>query len=450
MKPKILLVNPWHEYNPEKPKRYSRAWQPLDLAIAGALLEKKGFETKIIDINALQISIKEAINQSGSFDKIFITSASLDRWQCPHIDISSFLLTVKEFKKSFPKSKIYVFGPHCTMRPKEILEKTKADALIVGEPELAIVDLCEKNDLSKIKGIVFKKNGKIKFTRKRSLSDFSKFPIPAFHLLPMKKYSYEIMGDKFSIIETSRGCPFQCIFCAKEIMYGAKHRAKPIEMVEKELDVLVNKFGIKNLYFMDLEFTINKKYAEKICDLLIRKNYKINWTCQTRIDAVNEKILKKMKRAGCKSIHFGVESGSDKILELTKKRITKDKIRKGIKLTKKIGIESVCFMMMGLPEETEEDMKKTIDFAKELNPDYASFNVASPYPGTRFYDMVKDDLDELFPASYQGLYDEKFLKKMTRKGFVEFYLRPKYMASKLFRNPKLLFKQFKLFLRFVK
>ena len=161
MKPKILLVNPWYEYNPDKPNRYSRAWQPIDLAIAGALLEEKGYEIRIMDINALKIPIEEAIKQSKGFGKIFIASASLDRWQCPHIDIDSFLLTVVEFRKSFPKSKIFVFGPHCTMRPKEMLEKTKADALIIGEPELAIVDLCEKNDLSKVKGIAYKKNIKI-------------------------------------------------------------------------------------------------------------------------------------------------------------------------------------------------------------------------------------------------------------------------------------------------
>ena len=450
MKPKILLVNPWYEYNPDKPNRYSRAWQPIDLAIAGALLEEKGYEIRIMDINALKIPIEEAIKQSKGFDKIFIASASLDRWQCPHIDIDSFLLTVVEFRKSFPKSKIFVFGPHCTMRPKEMLEKTKADALIIGEPELAIVDLCEKNDLSKVKGIAYKKNSKIIFTERRQLSDLSKFPVPAFHLLPMEKYSYEIMGDHFSIVETARGCPFQCIFCAKEVMYGNKYRIKPIELVEKELDTLINDFHVKNIYFMDLEFTVNKKHAEAICDLIIRKNYKTNWTCQTRIDTVDESILKKMKKAECKSIHFGVESGSDRILELTKKKITKDRIRKGIELTRRTGIETVCFMMVGLPEETEEEMRQTIEFAKELNPDYVSFNVASPYPGTEFYNMVEGQTEGLFPTSYEGLPNEKFLKKMAKKGFVEFYLRPNYILSRLFKNPKLLVKQFKLFLRFLK
>lgn len=449
MKPKILLVNPWYEYSPEKPNRYSRAWQPLDLAISAAMLEKKGFTVKILDINALKIPISKAVNQSKGFDKIFITSASLDRWQCPHIDISSFFLTVEEFKKAFPKSEVYVFGPHCTMRSKEILEETKADALIIGEPELAIVDLCEKNDLSKIKGIVFKKNGKIVFTEKRELADISKFPVPAFHLLPMKKYSYEILGDNFCIIEASRGCPFQCIFCAKGIMYGNTYRTKPIELIEKELDLLVNDFGVKNIYFMDLEFTVNKKHVENICDLIIRKNYKINWTCQTRIDAIDENLLKKMKEAGCKSIHFGVESGSDRILEVTKKKITKDKIRKGIELTKKVGIETICFMMIGLPEETEEEMKQTIEFAKELNPDYVSFNVASPYPGTDFYNIIESNAKALFPTSYEELYNEEFLKKMAKKGFIEFYLRPNYILPKVFKDPKLLLRQFRLFLRFV-
>jgi tRNA A37 methylthiotransferase MiaB len=448
MKSKILLVNPWYEYNPKKPNRYSRAWQPIDLATAAAIMENKDNTVKILDINALKIPLEKAIEQSEGFDKIFITSASLDRWQCPHIDNSSFMLTVKEFKKSFPKSEIYIMGPHPTMRPEKILQETKADGLIMGEPELAIVDLCEKSP-KKTKGIAYLEKGKIKFTKKREPADISKFPIPAFHLLPMEKYSYEMMGDKFSIIETSRGCPFQCIFCAKDIMYNKKYRAKSLEKVEKELDVLVNNFGIKNIYFIDLEFTVNKNHSEEICDLLLRKNYPIKWTCQTRIDTVDEKLLKKMKKSGCKSIHFGIESGSDRILKLTKKGMNKDKIRKGIELTKKIGIETIGFFMLGLPEEREEDMIKTIEFAKELNPDYVSFNIASPYPGTEFYEIVKDQVKGDFPESYHGIYDQEFLKKMAKKGFIQFYLRPKYILSRILNNPMLLFKQFKLFLRFI-
>lgn len=450
MKSKILLVNPWYEYNPEKPNRYSRAWQPIDLAVAGAMLEEKGFKVKILDINALKIPVEDALGESSGFDKIFITSASLDRWQCPHIDISSFILTAKKYKKAFPKSKTFVLGPHCTMNPQGTLEKTGADALIMGEPEMTIVELCKKNDPKKVKGVAFLKNGKIKFTGKRAPVDISRFPAPAFHLLPMDKYFYEMMGKDYSIVEAARGCPFQCTFCAKDIMYGKKYRMKTIGQVEKELDLLVNQFGIKNVYFIDLEFTVNKKHANEICDLILKKNYKINWTCQTRIDTVDEKVLKKMKESGCKSIHFGVESGSKRILELTNKKITKSGIRKGVEMTKKAGIETICFLMVGFNEEEKEDMEKTIQFAKELDPDYVSFNVATPYPGTKFYESVKDEVDVVFPTSYQGFYNEAFLKKMAKKGFIQFYLRPKYIALRAFKNPKLLFKQFKLFLRFIR
>lgn len=449
MKNRVLLINPAYEYKRRSVKRYTRIWPPLDLAIAGALLEERGFSVSILDINAIPVSIEELIKCVKNYDKIFITSGSLDRWQCPHLNIDSFISTVKEVKK-INENDVYIFGPHPTMRAKELLKETKADAAIIGEPELTIVELCDSNaNLSQIKGIAYWENNEFKINMPRLPADLSKFPVPAFHLLPMKSYYYEIMGDKFTLLETTRGCPFLCTFCSEDQMYGIRYRKKSLELIEKEIDACVHKYGIKNIYFIDLEFTLIKSFVNDICDMLIKKDYDLRWACQTRADTVDLDLLKKMSKAGCKIIHYGVESGSPKILESTEKRITIEGIRKGVNLAKDVGIEVVCFCMMGLPKETIDDMKATVKFVKELNPDYVSFHVATPYPGTKLYESVKNEVKGLFPASYEGMYNEEFVKRMIRRAYLEFYLRPSYLFSKLTKNPQLLLKQIKLFLDYI-
>jgi len=446
---RVLLVNPWYEYKERKIWRYTRVWPPLDLAIAAALLEHEGIETDILDMNAERKNPEKLVKKYTGFDKIFVTSSPIDRWQCPHLDLESLFHTIDVIKDSNPGAELFLMGYHGTVRPKEMLELTRADGIIMGEPEFTVLDVCKSSSLHKVKGVAFMSDGKVIITKRKRPVSMSKFPVPAFHLLPMKKYKYEILGDHFTLLETSRGCPFQCTFCAKNVMYGKGYRKKPLKNVEKELDTLLD-FGIETFYFIDLEFTVDKNFVSKICDLLIQKDYGLKWACQTRADALNYQLMKKMKKAGCTLIHYGIESGSPRILKATKKMITHERIKKGVEMAKRVRIDTACFMMMGLPGETKEDMEMSIDFIKEIDPTYASFNVATPYPGTAFYDIVSDELDDLFPSIYTGLYSERFLRHMVRKAFIEFYLRPGYFFKRLKKSPKYLWDQINLFSNFVR
>ncbi len=446
-KQKILLINPTFEYKKKRAWRNPRLWPPIDLAIMASILRNNNFKVEILDNNVEGLSNDEISNKCKNFDKVLVTSSSLDRWQCPHLNINPFLGLVKKILEN--NKKTIIMGTHVGMRPETILNELTVYAAIIGEPEETVLEICKNKDISKIKGIAYRRKGKIVFNKPRDLTDLKDLPPPALELLPMDKYYYELMGENFSLLEASRGCPYQCIFCAKKIMYGNKYRKKPLENIKKEIQLSVEKFGVKNLYFFDLEFTIDKNFVEKICNFLIEKNYDLEWTCQTRADSLNPELLEKMKRSGCKLIHFGVETGSPRIMKIIKKNTSLEKIKAGIEMTRKAGIESACFMMMGFPTETEEDMKMTIEFAKQLNPDYVSFHIATPYPGTEFYKMAEGSLKELFPTFYSVEHSEDFLKKMTNKGFIQFYLRPSYILPRIFKNPKLLFKQFKLFLRFI-
>jgi radical SAM superfamily enzyme YgiQ (UPF0313 family) len=447
----VLLVNTAYEYKQGRVSRYTRVWPPIDLAVAGAMLERDGFSVRILDLNTISVTVNEAIKAEKEFGTIFVTSGSLDRWQCPHLEIEPFLDTVRQLKGETPSARIYILGPNVTMRAKEMLDATKADAAIIGEPELTILALCKNGgDLLHTDGVAYLQGVQVRVNPLKSNADLSTFPVPAFHLLDMGKYYYEIMGDHFTLLETTRGCPFQCTFCSEDLMYGKRYRFKPLELIEKEIDTCVEQYGVKNIYFIDLEFTLQRDFVMKICDMIIRKGYKLRLACQTRTDTVDRELLRKMREAGFILIHYGVESGSPKILESTNKRISLESIKQGVRWAQQAGMEVACFAMMGLPNERVEDMEMTIRFARELNPDYISFHVATPYPGTKLYESVKEEVQGTFPMSYNGIYSEEFIKRMTRKAYMRFYLRPGYLLLRLKKNPRLLLRQFRMFLKYVR
>ena len=442
---KVALINPCWDYPvTKKGGIYNRVWPPLSLANCAAMLEKEGFAVEIIDANAKRLSPEEIAKQVEGFDKIFVTSSTLDRWQCPNTDIRPFLETVRVLGNPF------VIGAHGTVRPEEVLELTGAKAVIRGEPEETVLDICKADSLSKIKGITFKEDGKVISNADREPVDLDKLPMPAYHLLQVEKYHYELLGGHFMLFEASRDCPYRCIYCLKKMF--KKYRQKSAEKLILEVKNATENFNVKTGYFIDLEFTLNRKLVEELCDFLIEKNYDFRWCCQTRADTVDLPLLRKMREAGCTLIHYGVETGAERVMKLIDKGISLQKIEEGIRLTHTAKIESACFFMFGLPFETREDMEKTIQFAKKINPTYASFHVVIPYPGTALFEMVKDSLgDDLFPEAYTGKFSLDELKKIKNKAFMEFYLRPGYIISRVLKGDlSSLVRQFRLFLGYIR
>lgn len=447
---KILLVNPYqvHLVN-KKGKIYNRVWPPLSLANCAALLREKRHGVRIIDGNAERLEPHTVAKLAHGFDKIFITSTSIDRWQCPNIDTQPFLDTVTALRKI--SKEIFIIGSHATVNPEKMLTLTDARAVIRGEPEMTVLDICEGTELADVKGITFRNNGSIVSTEERAPLELNSLPVPAFDLLPMHRYNYELLGNKFTLFEGSRGCPSRCIFCLK-VMYGNKIRKKSPERLIKEVEYAIINMGVRTAYFMDLEFTLYPEMVHTLCDYLIDKKHDFKWTCQTRLDKIDKAILVKMKKAGCMLIHFGVETGSERILKIIDKGITLEQIRNGINLVHSVGIQTACFFMFGFPTETLNDVNKTIDFAKRLNPTYAAFHIATPYRGTKFYTMVKDKLDDsdFFAETYEGDLDLKTLRNLSRKAYFQYYLRPTYILSRILRGEfRSLGEQINLFWRFL-
>ena len=447
----ILLINPgWGGRISRKGRRFNRAWPPLSLLICASLLEKAGLDVKIVDGRVDHEWRKKSARLARESDWIGLTSSPLDRWQCPNLEVEYFI----ELAKSLPSEKLLIMGAHGSLFPREMLLQTGARAVIPGEPEETLLSLVTQNNWSVIPGLVFRKGGKPYSTGAPPPANLGQFPVPSFHLIDSSRYFYELMGTPFLLFEASRGCPYECSFCLKK-MYGRGIRIKPTEHLMAEIERAVSIAGPCYGYFIDLEFTTNRGHAIEICDHLINRNYPFYWCCQTRADAVDPELLKHMKRAGCRLIHFGVESGSQRILDGTNKRTNLEAIRRGINLTREAGIETACFFMLGFPGELPSEMEETLIFAKKLNPTYASFHVATPYPGTHIGPKAQpiqngSDGDMSFPPHCAN-HDPLFLDKVVRRAYLSYYVRFSYILSRLKHgNLRSLLQQLKLFSGFAR
>lgn len=404
---KVLLCKPYWNYPYDRGEHtYNRVWPPLCLANYAAILEREGHEVKILDAHALRIKPQDIGRHVEGFDAVFVTSSTLDRWQCPNIDISTFLETVASVKAS--GQDVYLLGYHGTVAPDGILKQTRANAVIRGEAEMTIVDLCAGRPLNDIKGITYFDGERIISNPDRENIDLKTLPLPALHLLDMRRYEYEVLGGDFGLFEIGRGCKWSCKFCNK-LMYEPVFRVKSIEQIQQELSVAIERYGIKTGYFIDLEFLSKKDLVEEVCDFLIEQGYDFRWCCQTRADSLDGRIVEKMKRAGCQLIHMGVESGLQKFLDLSGKNTTEEKLRRGVALCQEAGIKTLAFFMLGLRGETARDREDILTFATKLNTDFVSFHKVYPYISSNIY--------------LPDIHVNKKIDRFILKAYLVYYLR---------------------------
>jgi len=280
---------------------------------------------------------------------------------------------------------VVVGGTHPTVLPEETIKNECFDYIIRGEGEYTFLDLVDGVGIEEIKGLTYiSEKGEIVNNPDREFIDnLDSIPFPSRNL-----YLNDTKYMDYGYILTGRGCPFECTFCASKKVWKGHVRFRSPENVIEEVKHVCNKHGTKFFYFVDDTFTLNKKRAKKICELLIENNLNIRWICDTRVDTIDEETLRLMKESGCVRVKIGVESGNERMLKMTKKKITKKQIRDCVSLIKEVGIDLTIYLMIGFPTETEEEMKDTLDFARELNPTYYSLSILAPYPGTEIYDDV--------------------------------------------------------------
>jgi radical SAM superfamily enzyme YgiQ (UPF0313 family) len=241
-----------------------------------------------------------------------------------------------------------------------------------------------RKKLAEVKGIAYRnKDGRIIVTPPaKKVTDLDTLPMPARHLLPMKRYAEKCLFA--GTIVSSRGCPYRCIFCSNSEFWGHKLRLNSIERVLQEIEYLVEKHNIKEINFGDDIFTYSRSRVIKLCEMIERK-FNIQWGCSTRVDYIDADLLTKMRKAGCSTIYFGVESASQVILDKCKKHQTVEMCREAIKLAKKIGMDVSASFILGLPGENNETLRKDLDFILEAMPNRIVVNLLTPYPGTSIH-----------------------------------------------------------------
>lgn len=391
----------------------------MDLVYVAAVLEKK-HDVCIIDVptegwKKLQDIGGTRIRQGLTNDEI---AERIREWK-PHMAVitvpfsgwSRAAFETAAIAKQVNQNIVTVLmGLHPSARPAECLAEPNIDFVVMGEPEMTVLELADTlatNDSAKlkdVKGIAFKKDGKTVTTFPRPvIENLDSLPFPARHLLPMKEFfeaanKRPISGNlkKPSIrMLTSRGCGHACIFCSNYIVMGRKWRGRSAENVVAEIEQIVRDFGVRQIDFLDDNVSFDRERMERICDLLIEKKLNVEWCTPNgvRADCLNEALLVKMKKAGCKRILVAPESGVQRVVdEVINKRQDLEKVENAVSAARKAGIEVGCFFILGMPGENKEDMKATIAFAhklRRLGADRFYFSYATPLYGTELYERAK-------------------------------------------------------------
>ncbi|MDD4900806.1 MAG: radical SAM protein [Patescibacteria group bacterium] len=387
---KILLINPPWVIGEDKNlwKQVGSCWPSLGLAYIAAVLLRAGCSVKCVDCSAERFTVNDTIEAlkkyQENFDFIGLTATT------PLIN--NALAIARAIRKIFPKAKIIFGGVHPSVLPDEVMARPEVDFVVVDEGEETMKELVQGGDLKSILGLCYKENGQIIKNKPRPLlKNLDDIPPPAYHLLPMDKY-YPALGSfkrlPAMILFATRGCPGRCTYCHRA--FRGIVRKRSARSILSEIKILQLNYGIREVAFYDDTFTLFKDVVKEFCETIIKEKIDIAWTCFTRVDCVDEAMLILMKQAGCHLILFGVESADEQILRNIKKNISLEQVKKIVRLSRAIGIETRASFMFGNQGETEETIKKTIDFSLKLDPDEVQFNIATAYPGTEFFNWAKE------------------------------------------------------------
>ncbi|MCJ7793106.1 MAG: B12-binding domain-containing radical SAM protein, partial [Candidatus Marinimicrobia bacterium] len=339
-------------------------------------------------------------------------------------------------------------GPHVSALPEESAALPQVDFVCIGEGEETMLEFCQaitggKERFEKIRGICFKKGRKVVYTQTRPLiKNLDSLPFPAYHLfkLPLYTSAQPLISTRKPAmgIVTSRGCPCGCKFCYKGT-FGRNWRPRGVKNVLAEWEYLVKTLKIAEIALLDDAFNLDIDRAIRICQEIKKKNLVIPWRSSSgiRADRAPKKLLRAMKDSGCYHIAFGVESGVQRVLNLMGKELNLKEVTRTFKTCRQLGISTMAFFMIGYPGETQEEIKKKIDFSIKLDPDFAQFTVSTPFPGTQIFNLIKKegkikivDWDKYYMFGNKGYFDFGEIKieevtKLVSQAYRRFYLRPK-------------------------
>ena len=412
---------------------------PTDLMYCAAVAKQTGAECKIKDYSVEGgdlDSLKEDILKFSP-DIVFVNVATT---------VFKNDMAVFDVIKSVNSDILTVAsGAHFLFFNTEILQNYPSlDVIIRGEPELTFKDIVSGRDFEQIEGITYRKNGEIKSNQDRPfIRNFDELPFPARELVNNDLYVRPDNGEKQAIIRVEQGCPHHCFFCLASVVSGEKVRYRSPENIVAEIKECREKYDIKNFVFWSDIFSADKQWVRQLCQKITEETPDIIWGANSRVDTVDEEILKMMYNSGCRTVSFGIESGSQVILDKIGKKITPEMATKAVNMCKKNKLNVFAYFILGLPWDNEQTIKETIDFSLKLNPDYVNYYTATVFPGTKFYYYVREhnpgDFDEndfyvspyYYPCVKTHYLSKDRIKELHKTAVRKFYLRPSYIFKRL-------------------
>lgn len=415
---------------------------PLSLTYVGAIAENAGHKVCIIDAVAERLGFEEVINRIREFNP------DLLGYTITTYGLHQNLEGIKKIRRHLAIP-VILGGWHLSLYPHETMVHPEIDYAVIGEADLALPKLLRElengGDLSAIDGIAFRKDGEIIVNYpKTALSNIDETPFPARHLLKNDKYHNILTQRKnFTVMLSARGCPFRCIFCdLKSIKFRQRSPKNFVDEIEQCQKVL----NINEIDIYDSSFTVNKKRVLAICDEINKRKIDIAWTVRTRADCVDKEMLLKLKGAGCTTLMYGIESGSQEILKRLRKDTNLEHIKEVVKFTKKCGMKALGFFIIGSPGDTPQTIKQTMSFMRELDLDYIQVTKMTPFPNTEVYETyVKESgidywreftKDRSFERELPLIGTEitqKQALKYVKQAYVNFYYNPLYIIKALRR-----------------
>lgn len=438
----IALVNPYYQRRTKSIAQIT-VGPPLGLAYIASVLESNGYDVAIIDANAEQLPVKEIVRRVFQFkaDIAGLSAVTATVHACHQI--------ASELKKLDNSIVTIIGGVHATALPEETLKDFVCfDFLIKGEGEYVFAELLNAlnnaDSLTQVKGIGYRSNSDLVINERRdNIQDLDALPFPARHLLNKRLYR-TFDSDRMTSVIAIRGCPAKCVYCAVNQVSGTRCRKRSPENVTEEIAACFSEYNARFIAFLDDTFTFDKAWAHKLCDELVKSgiNKRMKWSCLTRVDNVDYSLLLHMKKAGCIRVEFGIESGSQELLNKLKKGITIGQIKEAFSLAKKLKLSTMGFVMLNAPGETRETIAETEKLIMEVEPDFLQVSFATPYPGTELFEacekegllMTKDWSQYIF-LNHQIIRNkdikESELKKLKQRIEESFYLRLKYLFRML-------------------
>jgi len=473
---KVVLVNPPAQQtlvgnNPKFLDEERGHNPPLGILSIAAVLEQRSIHAvQVIDAQAEELSYDAlgARLAQAAPDLVGITAMTFTLLDVVH--------TVQVARQAAPAARIVLGGPHVYLFPRESLALPGVDFALLGEAEHTFHDLCDRlgqpERWSEVPGLVYHRpsrgfpdpregNSDIPSRGRGSpregeivqnplpalIDDLDALPFPARHLVPVERYSSVLARRRPSTtMFTSRGCPYRCTFCDRPHL-GKRFRARSAKSVVDEMEACLA-LGIHEFLLYDDTFTVRRPRVLDICSDIRRRGLDVGWDIRARVDTVDEEMLRALRAAGCERIHYGVEAGSDRFMEVLRKGITVEDARKAFRATKKAGIATLAYFMIGIPGETEADVRQTMRLARELDPDFVHITILTPFPGTEIYrraleegvydrdfwlDFALDPQPGFQPRYWTKEHGREALEALLIEAYKNFYMRPRYIARQLLK-----------------